>query len=229
MTKYLVEILIIVAWCFGGYELASSGECPNGPEYYLECLEGKNPVSELDNCSDPFHCFWCVGHLYQGLERWASDREAKRMREFREVAYHDRLVAVAQKYLDDPGASDPTRQAAAEALAFQGIGRVGGHDVFSILVGEPRHEVPFRDWYVLAALGDPRTVELARKEYARLKKIDPATDRLAQPALLNIVDCLYHIPGNAAPHLLRELAATETNAELRDELKRVVWKRSSKR
>ena len=227
MTRIFVPILAVLGYCLCGYGLASGGECPSGWEYYLECLEGNNPVSELeDKCPEPYRCFWCVGQLQQELDRWASEREARRFREFREIGYHDRLVAVAWKYLDDPNTSDDTRWAAAEALAFQGVGRVGSHDVYLILAGDPPHRVPLPWWYDFAALGDPRTVELARSEYARLKQIDPATDNLARPTLMNIIDCLYHIPGEGALDLLRELALAETDAGLRDELQRVVWKRS---
>jgi hypothetical protein len=229
-SNTFITFVIVLGSCFCGYELAWGGDCPSDTEYYLECLEGKNPEYGLEEkCPEPVQCFWCVGYLKQGLDRWASDREARRIREFRDSPYHDRILAIAEKYLDDPEGSDAARRAAAGALAFQGVRIAGGHDVFSILVGDPPRPVGLYDWYVLAALGDPRTVELARDEYVRLKQVDPVTDSVAQAKLLNIVDCLYHIPEKSAEDLLRELGRTETNAELREELNRAVWKRSNRK
>lgn len=215
--------LVVLITCVNSVH---SGECKWGAEFYLTCLEGHNQNSS--DCPDPYKSFSCVGIIRKELDRWASDREAKRILEFRNISYHDRLVGLAVAYLDDSTSSSDTKAVAVEVLAFQGIKTIQDYDVFEMLVKQSQWNMNFITWYVLAALGDARTVDFARQEYKRIRNQGAVRGVPPRPLLMELIDCLYHIPGDEAVELAHELAAGETDKALRDRLNHVAWKRSRK-
>ena len=71
----------------------------------------------------------------------------------------------------------------------------------------------------MAILQDCRAVPLLRKRYLELRG---HSERGYYEEILDVGNCLYHIPCDEAVRTARELEATEKDARLRDRLRRIV-------
>ena len=179
----------------------SAGECILGKEFYMECLEG---TKQAEDCPPPVRALSCLGQFHPRYERWGIAAERRSFEWIQQLEYRERLIIVAEAYLDDPS----TQRVAALVLAFQGVGKSGEHDIFELVVNQQ-----WIDWFALAALGDSRTIALADGEYRRIHAQSTINDK-SRRQLMTILDCLFHIRASQSRRLLRQLANYETDEQL---------------
>jgi len=203
-----------------------AGECLEGEEQWVQCLEtGK----DKDGPCDPQSALYCLSlNLPFATNRWAGPVAAGVLGGRRDSPYKERLARALLPRLDERSdllRARPMAFQAARVLARYGIGRLGEHDVFAILISaEPP---PLVD---LAALGDPRTVDFLADRYAELlaQRTSSKPSRDLREQAISLLNCLYHIPGDAAVELARSIMAQEPDAMLVERARLVVARGAAK-
>lgn len=208
--RVVIAILIVFAVWAGP---SPAGECVHGDDYYLECLEGEHTEDpEYPGISKSLRC---VGVHGKHQMRWGNKAEREYLFSSQTYEQRQRLIAAAEKYVADPTA----KSAALQVLALHGIRQAGKVDVFSELTATRYSDYVI--WYQLAALQDPRTVKFAESRYGEIRGRKPQLEKRDRDALLEIVDCLYHIQTPESRTVLRDIATDEDDLLLRQYIKDV--------
>lgn len=204
---------------------AMAGECVY-PESYVECLEHYSPGQQWVQ-HEQGYCFFCL--KYNGdffSHRWAGPIAADYFKSRREDRYRDRIGMACVRIISDRAqcgsVTDEFGYAAAGVLAHYGIASANEYDVYSILIQRP-DKIDLID---LAALGDPRSVQWLSARYDSLRAIG-LEKPFNRTAIQDVLNCLYHIPGQEAVDLARTIEAKETDANLRSRAHRVLSRPSS--
>jgi hypothetical protein len=91
-----------------------------------------------------------------------------------------------------------------------GVAESNGRDIFKILShGDPRD--PKRlPYFALASLADPRTLPFLKANYDSLTAAEPSHD--TKYGKTQLVNCLYHLPGDSVVSLVRLIATTDPDS-----------------
>lgn len=198
---------------------AHAGECTEGDRYYLERLEywaGRPYAGDPRARSEIGEALGCLTHNRIDPRRWAGPSAAGYLRSLRQSPQRARVEAACVPYLTAPPPVEEYEGVlslgAAEVLAFYGLPRAGGHDVFEILVRRSRATGRLLPYMALASIGDPRVFSLLDATYDSLAAA-PRTDRVRWE-LIGLVNCLYHLPGDSAMALAAEIASADPDTAI---------------
>lgn len=194
--------------------IASAGECTNPDEDYLRLLErGAGIVVSipLPSPREVSAALSCLAYSRIDIGRWAGPRTASFFTSLHHSPFRERFVAACTPYL--LGRTEATREdpeiafEAATALAMYGVDEAGGQDIFRILTqGDPRDRTRL-PYFAMASLADPRTLPFLRARYDSLASAPPA--RNTQFWKTQLVNCLYHLPGDSVVTFAEEIAAAD--------------------
>ncbi|MBK8233703.1 MAG: hypothetical protein IPK72_24780 [Candidatus Eisenbacteria bacterium] len=202
---------------------ARAGECAAGEKDYLGDLE------QMVREGPPYRyreAFWCLSRrcLPEDWRRWAGPLAARQFADCRTSLYRDRIAAACLPLLADSSESRDEfspRGAAAALAAGYGFSNLGSHDLFEIVTDAIRvgSHPPDSRFALLAIMQDPRTMAFLRAYHASLAgRSSPERDG----PLRDILNCLYHVPGDSALVLAREIARSELTADLKERARRVL-------
>jgi len=213
--RWLASLSLVVLTLIGFSGAACAGECIDSAETYLVSLEAGPSAPWFD------YGMMCLTDIpIEFSHRWAGPVAAKAFEGARQDTLRPRVERVVAALLSSAWAdSAENRRVTFQLAARFGIGRVDSVDVHENLVRTPEHFFTW-DYVYLAILADPRTRPflLDRYRLIRAGKGRPAYDGEAS----DILCCLYHLPGTESVALARELMRTETDAELKERLQRVI-------
>jgi hypothetical protein len=216
-------------WCTLLAVLASpgpavSGECGGKSDLYfvekLELFPGTLDVSKDRDLWRLQAIFNCLRHCPDDPRRWAGPIATACLKTMREDPQRERIVAACIPYLGISRDTGPRRRiahSAAATIALYGTSEVEGHDIFLLLTADRRNI----DFFAVAALGDRRTLAFLQATYDSLRSADggpvESRDRLEQ-----LLNCLYHVPGDSAVSFARVIAAEEHDSLVVERARRVI-------
>lgn len=194
-----------------------AGECVDRESEYVAALE-RGPGSEGFG-----YAVTCLGSspILDG-RRWAGPNAAAAFAELRADTLKPRLARVLATLRTTSWADSADRRFRLYGIAARrGIPRIDSVDVFDALVAS-RPVVESWDgplvYEGMAVLEDCRAVTFLRDRYRELRR---DAKRGYPNEILDVADCLYHIPCREAVRAAHELAATERDARLRERLRRI--------
>lgn len=217
MTKAIERLamgLASLAVVAGIANTVRAGECTQTIEHYVSVFEDGPSHREFPYA---LNCLRWGTWLQTPL--WAGQAHAVRFAAARNDTMVPRIEAAARKLLAMPDSvAAKWRCGVLNSLAAYGIARLDSLDVFAELFpAGKRLSVP--DYALLAILRDCRGVGILRARYLELRAGAAAG---TQDEAVHVLSCLYHLPCDQALALAKDLDATETDAILRERLRRVL-------
>lgn len=208
--------------------LTHAGECTRTDEEYLRILERGVDTVSSDATPAPgeiAEALNCLVYARIDLARWAGPRTAAYFATLHKVPFHARFVAACTPYVLGRGrVAEADRPdiafEAASALAMCGVAECAGRDVFGILTqGDPRNRarVPY---LALASLADRRTLSFLTARYDSLSTAPPTRDSGFWKT--QIVNCLYHLPGDSVITFAEAIAASDPDTAVVSRARHVV-------
>jgi hypothetical protein len=213
----LIKNVIIIAFAAvlaaGNHHPIYAGECPYPEEYVVALEEGPN--STLFE-----YAIGCLvgSHIEQG-KLWAGPNTAAAFAEMRADPYQPRIVKAASALLSSSWADvGDHRQKLFRIVARRGVAQLDSTDVFvMLLTSTPQF---YRGIYEeMAILRDCRAVDVLRTRYGELRT-NP--ERGFADEILDLLNCLYHIPCNEAVLAAEQFLSEEKDQKLRERIQRVV-------
>ncbi|MCA9726859.1 MAG: hypothetical protein KC729_04190 [Candidatus Eisenbacteria bacterium] len=198
-ARGLLATLLMLA--LSGLMPAWSGECTEGESRLLSRLEywnGRSFAGDPRACGEISGALRCLVYNRIDLLHWAGPNTAGYFQSLRDSPLRPRVVSACTPLLTAPECSpygDLGLQAA-EDLAMFGVKQANGHDILGILVDRSRSSQTRLPYLALAAIGDSRVLAVLRTTYDSLSV--GARDEAASYEILQLVNCLYHLPGDSS-------------------------------
>lgn len=204
-----------------------AGECTGSDEGYLLMIEqGAGTVSSdmIPTRGEIVHAMNCLIYYRIDVRRWAGPRTATYFAELHRSPVRDRLVAACTRYLVGSsllgeGSFDLAFEAAT-TLAMCGVAESGGQDVFEILTRGDSRDLKPSLFFALASLADPRTLPFLRANYDSLSAAGQS--RSTSSLKTQIVNCLYHLPGDPVESFVQMIATTDPDSAIVERAKHVL-------
>lgn len=201
-----------------------AGECTEGTEEYVSRLERWAEIRPLDRIASSQVNEACGCLASKRYVFWAGPIAARHFRNLHESPFRPRIAAAAARYLDLPGPSGPydpdLALDAANTLALYGVRQADGYDVLEVLLrrcSAAKRPLPY---FALASIGDRRVLSLLRAAYDSLLAM-PRSDRVHEDKV-ELVSCLYHLPGDSALALVQAIAAGDADSVVCARAKHVI-------
>lgn len=222
-AKAYLAVLLILA--FSWPKPACCGECTGAKVQLLERLEywsGRPFAGDPRACREISGSLFCLAYKRIDPLHWAGPSAAGYFRSLRDSPLRQRVVSACTPFLIAP-VCPPCRDfvlQAAEDLAMYGVRQAGGHDVLVILVDRCRSSHTRLPYLALAAIGDPRVLGLLRAQYDSLSAV-PRSE-IARYDLLQMVNCLYHLPGDSSLAFAAAIAETDPDTAVVSRVRHVL-------
>jgi hypothetical protein len=224
----IVALLLMVA---SGYVPALSGECTSGEKWLLARLEywsGRPYGDDPRACGEIQEALQCLVYNRIDQRRWAGPNAAGYLKSLRESPLRPQVISACAPYLTAPPCALYGELAlpAASDLAMYGVQSVSGQDVLGILLARchaSRSQLPY---LALAGIGDSRVPGLLRTTYDSLSVVSRA--KATRYERLQLVNCLYHVPGDSSLALASAIAATDPDTEVVARARHVVASRGQR-
>ena len=202
-----------------------AGECTYGDDHYLSAIEQVSRDQSVENVGAASEAFYCLRCRAEDASKWAGPIASIQFASCRKSPIRDRLASACLPLLSDtttlPNFRVVPRFACALLLGSYGIPKVGESDIFRIITKEipTRRPLATDDFMSLAVLRDPRTLRFLTNEYEVDSKFpSPRRERRIE----DIINCLYHIPGDSALALVRTIKGKETDPQIQERCLRVL-------
>lgn len=225
MKRIATAILLFMA-LGASADLTLAGECTESAEHYVSCLERWAETRPLDGAAagEISEAFSCLVHTR--WVHWAGPVAARYFRNLHASPLGPRIIAASARYLELPVSSTGKDLAyeAAYTLAMYGAKHVNGSDVLEELTSRGKAANRSLPYFALASIGDPRVLSLLHATYDSLAAA-PRSQRVHSDKV-ELVCCLYHIPGDSALALARAIASADPDSFVRTRAEHVVVARS---
>jgi hypothetical protein len=200
-----------------GLDNAFSGECGEGEDTYLATFEA-GPWSDPSGFQESGNCLGGSWRLVDG-PLWAGPIAAQRFAARRGDPRRARIASAVSALMNTAWAdSADHRSWLLRIAAGRGIARIDSTDVFGDLFGGASvfYLGAYQD---MAILQDCRAVGVLS---ARFEQLRGKPEAGYSDEVLDLLNCLYHIPCAQAKALATELLSREKDSRLRGRLQRVL-------
>jgi hypothetical protein len=193
-----------------------AGECIWSNERNLEILTQWAGIPLRVNGSDWIEvsgALNCLRNNRLNYWKWAGPVAGQYFRNLHKSPLRGQVIQACAPYLTAAPSANASNnadfsRAAAETLAMYGVKRVGDHDVFAIMVH--RSTNCYLPYYAIASLGDPRSLSLLKARYDSLRSGSLSIG--ARGEKIQIVNCLYHLPGDSVLSFVSAIASAELDS-----------------
>lgn len=213
MIKNVVIVAFAAVLAAGNHHSIYAGECPYPEEYVVALEEGP------ESAQFEYAILCLVGSRIEHGKLWAGPNTAAAFEKMRADPYRPRIVKATSALLSGSWADvGDHRQKLFRIVALRGVAQLDSTDVFAMLLtSTPQF---YRGIYEeMAILQDCRAVDVLRTRYGELRT-NPERDFADE--VLDLLNCLYHIPCNEAVLAAEQLLSEEKDQELCERIKRVV-------